>query len=84
MNAQWLPNSRPMDKASKGNPLNPAFGRFQVQPGTVWLVSSYHPQSFDSRYFGPLSMGQIEGKAYPFWIQQYSTASLIVADGKSK
>lgn len=63
VNGRWLPNSQPMKKTSKGHKLNPAFGRYNVQPGTVWLVSSYHPQSFDSRYFGPVSQIQIESLA---------------------
>lgn len=84
VNGHRLPNSQPRGRTGKGQRLNPAFGRFQVQPGTVWLVSTYHPQSFDSRYFGPLAMSQVEGIAYPLWIQKYSMASLAVAGGKFK
>jgi conjugative transfer signal peptidase TraF len=69
VNGQLLPNSRPMNKTGKGQKLNPIFGRFMVQPGTVWLVSSYHPQSFDSRYFGPVSNLQLGEIARP--VQTY-------------
>jgi len=65
VNGRLLPNSRPMDKTDKGQRLNPAFGRFHVQPETIWLVSSYHPQSFDSRYFGPIHQMQIVSLARP-------------------
>ena len=33
--------------------LGPSDG-IVVTPGTVWVASSYHSRSFDSRYFGPV------------------------------
>lgn len=41
-------------------------GEYTVQPGEVWLFSPRHPKSFDSRYFGPVRIDQVQGKATPF------------------
>jgi conjugative transfer signal peptidase TraF len=55
VNRVLLANTAPLFKDTKGRPLEPwHFGRFLVAPGTVWVASSYHSRSFDSRYFGPV------------------------------
>jgi conjugative transfer signal peptidase TraF len=55
VNGQLLPNTAPLPKDTKGRPLTPwPFGRYPLTPGTVWVASSYHSRSFDSRYFGPV------------------------------
>ena len=55
VNGFLLPNTAPLSKDTKDCPLEPwHFGRFLVAPGTVWVASSYHSRSFDSRYFGPV------------------------------
>ena len=60
VNGTLLPNTAPLSKDAKGRPLDAwPFGRYLVAPGTVWVASSYHPRSFDSRYFGPLSTSAI-------------------------
>lgn len=67
VNGVLLPNTAPLSRDSKGRPLTAwAFGRYVVAPGTVWVASSYHPRSFDSRYFGPLSTGAIRHRVKPF------------------
>jgi conjugative transfer signal peptidase TraF len=33
----------------------------------VWAISTYNPDSFDSRYFGPLDPASIRFRAKPFW-----------------
>jgi len=71
VNGQLLANSQPMSQTTKGQKLSPVFGRYKVQSGTVWLVSSYHPQSFDSRYFGSVPQRLIEALARPVWIRKY-------------
>ncbi|ETX01009.1 MAG: hypothetical protein ETSY1_09165 [Candidatus Entotheonella factor] len=38
-----------------------------VPPGYVWVVSIEHARSFDSRYFGQVSIARIEGVLEPFW-----------------
>ena len=55
VNGLLLPNTAPLSKDTKGRPLTAwPFGRYPVSPGTVWVASSYHSRSFDSRYFGPV------------------------------
>ena len=43
-------------------------GTFTVPAGRVWLVSSYNPYSFDSRYFGPVALSAVRGVARPLWL----------------
>lgn len=43
-------------------------GRYVVQPGEIWMFSSYSPGSFDSRYFGPVPLSQVRGLAQPITI----------------
>lgn len=43
-------------------------GTYTVKPGTVWVISKYNPLSFDSRYFGAISVNQILGNAKPLWV----------------
>ena len=67
VNGVLLPNTAPLSKDSKGRPLGAwRFGRYFVAPGTVWVASSYHPRSFDSRYFGPVSTTAIRHRLKPF------------------
>ena len=55
VNGLLLPNTAPLSKDTKGRPLTAwPFGRYPVSPGTVWVASSYHSHSFDSRYFDPV------------------------------
>jgi conjugative transfer signal peptidase TraF len=43
-------------------------GEYIVQPGEVWLFSSYSEKSFDSRYFGPVNISLIQGEAIPLLV----------------
>lgn len=60
INGQPLPNTIPLHSI----PGWPA-GRYIVQPGQVWLFSSYSAGSFDSRYFGPVELANVRGVAHP-------------------
>jgi conjugative transfer signal peptidase TraF len=67
VNGALLSNTAPLSKDTKGRPLEPwPFGRYLVASGTVWVASSYHPRSFDSRYFGPISMAAIRERLKGF------------------
>lgn len=71
VNGKVLKNSTPMKTDNIGNPMPKAFwGEHIVQPGEVWLVSSYNPRSFDSRYWGPLPIKNIQGIATPIWVKK--------------
>lgn len=51
-------------------PTLPAWppGTYHVPAGQVWLFSTYSDGSFDSRYFGPVSVANIRGHAVPLLI----------------
>jgi conjugative transfer signal peptidase TraF len=66
VNGVPIPNTAPLSKDTKGRPLAAwPFGRYVVAPKTVWVASSYHPRSFDSRYFGPVSTAAIRERLKP-------------------
>jgi conjugative transfer signal peptidase TraF len=60
VNGALLPNTAPRTNDSRGRTLQPfPFGNYRVAPNTVWVASTYHPLSFDSRYIGPLPVALI-------------------------
>jgi len=60
VNGILLRNTAPLVKDTEGRPLQAfPFGRYVVASGAVWVASSYHPRSFDSRYFGPIATSTI-------------------------
>ncbi len=66
VNGVLLPNSAPAFRDAMGRRLPRVPRReFTVRPGQVWLISSYNPASFDSRYFGPVDTDLIVGHAAP-------------------
>lgn len=50
-----------------GKPLPVWRGCHQLQHGQVFVLGT-HPESFDSRYFGPIDREQIAGAAIPLFI----------------
>lgn len=70
VNGELVPNSAPARRDAHGRFL-PRFPKvsYVVKPDQVWLVSSYNPASFDSRYFGPVSASLVDGRARPVLIQ---------------
>jgi conjugative transfer signal peptidase TraF len=68
VNGHLLPNSAPQSTDSQGRRLTawPA-GSYRVALDTVWVVSSYNPRSFDSRYYGPISTTSIRHHLVPLW-----------------
>jgi conjugative transfer signal peptidase TraF len=69
VNGKAIPNSAPLQKDTADRPLTSwPVGTYRVQPGTVWVVSDYHPRSFDSRYFGPISEALIRNRLRPLFV----------------
>ena len=69
VNGRLLPNSAPRTKDTAGRPLVPwRFGTWVVEPGTLWALSSYHPRSFDSRYFGPVPESAVRDRLRPLLV----------------
>ena len=63
-----LPNSQVATQDSAGRPL-PHWpdGRYAVRSGDVWLLSTHSPNSYDSRYFGPIQETRITNTVAPLW-----------------
>lgn len=69
VNRKAIPNSAPLLKDTAGRSLTPwPLGTYTVRAGTVWVVSDYHPRSFDSRYFGPISEALIRNRLRPLLV----------------
>ena len=67
VNGKLLGNTAPRSQDSKARPLpHYPFGTYRVSSGTVWVASSYHRLSFDSRYFGPIPTSIIRHRLKPF------------------
>lgn len=43
-------------------------GSYTVDEGEIWAIGNGHPGSFDSRYFGPIPLRQVEGTAEPLLV----------------
>lgn len=70
VNGKLIQNSQPLSHDKKGRPMPKVlYSNYTVQPGTVWLISSHHPQSFDSRYVGPISLKILDGTMEVFWVE---------------
>ena len=64
-----IANSKSLSSDRSGRAL-PGTGANDVivAKGEVWVISSYNPLSFDSRYFGPIPISKIEGLARPLFV----------------
>lgn len=69
VNGIMLPNTKQYQFDGQHRPMNrwPA-GTYVVQPGTIWVLSTYNPASYDSRYFGPISTSIVLDHAHAVWI----------------
>ena len=68
INGVALPGSARLDRDSAGR-LVPSIppGVYPVAPGMVWLVSTYNPKSWDSRYYGPVPLVGVRSSARLLW-----------------
>jgi len=57
INWRPVPNSRPLDLDTKESALPHLRGSFRLKQGEIWAAGE-HPNSFDSRYFGPVKNGK--------------------------
>jgi conjugative transfer signal peptidase TraF len=68
VNGQRLPDSSTAASDSLGRDLqHVAWGRHVVGLDELWLVSTRVPNSWDSRYLGPISTSQVWSVARPVW-----------------
>jgi len=68
VNGQLLPNSAGRFRDHLQRPLDPwPYGTYKVEPGTVWVISSFNSYSFDSRYYGAIPASSIRHHLRPLW-----------------
>lgn len=66
VNGVLLPHTRPLPVDSAGRPLPWLAGlRLRVPEGECWVYSDTIPNSWDSRYYGPLPASAIVGQMRP-------------------
>jgi conjugative transfer signal peptidase TraF len=69
VNGRSIANSKSLGRDGSGRTLpRPKASNLLVARGEVWMISSYNPLSFDSRYFGPIPISRIEGLARPLFV----------------
>jgi conjugative transfer signal peptidase TraF len=72
INGRLIANSKSLDRDGSGRTLpSPRTKEIIVGRGEVWVISSYNPLSFDSRYFGPVPISRIERLARPLFVFDY-------------
>jgi conjugative transfer signal peptidase TraF len=71
INGQPLPNTAPISRDSAGRQLHPfPAGTYRVQKSELWVVSSFSPRSFDSRYFGPIPLRSVHSWIRPLLVER--------------
>jgi conjugative transfer signal peptidase TraF len=66
VNGRLLPGTAPLSRDSAGRPLSRyPRGPHDTLPGWVWLYSNHIPNSWDSRYFGPVPLETVLGSLRP-------------------
>jgi conjugative transfer signal peptidase TraF len=71
VNGRPLPNTSTMDHDSTGHKIHPfPAGQYIVQQGELWVVSSFSPRSFDSRYFGPIPLKSVRSWIRPLLVER--------------
>ncbi len=70
INGHLIPHAPRYATDSQGRPQQVwiATHRFVVPPGQVFVLSTFHLRSWDSRYFGCVPVQAIRGTARPLWV----------------
>jgi type IV secretory pathway protease TraF len=68
VNSALLQHTVAADRDSPGRTMDRvANGKYVVRENELWLLSTHHPLSFDSRYFGPIGMTDVLARVRPLW-----------------
>lgn len=67
INGQMLANSKSITEDGLHRPM-PIADSGTVEDGTVWLLSTHHLYSWDSRYYGAVPLANVRGIVRPFII----------------
>lgn len=71
VNGKALPDSETLAQDSAGRPLTHVTWRTHyVLEDEVWLFSFHHKNSWDSRYYGPVSTDHIISTAQAVWVKK--------------
>ena len=71
INGRAQSHSATVDHDSQGRPLpHLPWGRYLLGPGEMWVMSTLHPNSWDSRYFGPIRLETVIATAAPLWVHR--------------
>lgn len=66
VNGEAMPNTVAKQSDTLGRLMNPVPpGEYRVEVGTVWIIAPRNELSFDSRYFGPITLSAVTGTASP-------------------
>lgn len=66
VNGHAIQNTAPLSVDADRRPLEHfPYGRYVVGTEEVWVASSYNKRSFDSRYYGPISIRAIRAHLRP-------------------
>jgi conjugative transfer signal peptidase TraF len=77
-----LPNTAPRRVDSQGRAGRAvAPGRYPVRPGTLWVVSTRTPASFDSRYFGAVPTSAVRRRFHPLWTESRGSRAVRLRPG---
>lgn len=68
VNGVRVPRSATVARDSRGRSLpHYPWGEYQLEPGQLWLFSSYRVNAYDSRYFGPIGADRVVSVLEPVW-----------------
>jgi len=71
VNGHLLPHTATMDRDSLRRQILPfPEGKYMVQKNQLWVVSSFSPRSFDSRYFGPIPLNSVRSWIRPLLLER--------------
>ncbi len=66
LSVNWRDQARIVERDARGVTLPHWRGCRRLTPGEVFVLSTHAPNSFDSRYFGPVPMSAVIGVYRPF------------------
>ena len=82
VNGHLLPHTATMDQDSSRRQILPfPAGKYLVQKNQLWVVSSFSPRSFDSRYFGPIPLNSVRSWIRPLLVERsYHPSSIQIEE----
>lgn len=70
VNGVLLDGTAQLGRDSAGRVLQAVpMGAHPVPAGHVWLLAGHNVHSWDSRYFGPVPVGDVQAVARPVWVR---------------